>query len=199
MPRSDLAVFPRREHHSNLQVVDGPDTECNGQSDTTEGEDENWSIATIQSRSNTVADLLGVPTSWSGALRTTEAGTLLLKVHSSAFLTLVNVSAVLTDPFSLPVLGCQLFLAGLLRSGLLLSEDVEAGGGCRWCGCDGSWGDWCESPCEAGAQGQDEDDEGSEALHGFESIGVLRCYVVTLLLWWLMRNWIGSDCVPLLS
>jgi hypothetical protein len=71
---------------NHLQVVDGPDTKGNGESDTTEREEKNGSISTVQSRSNTVSNLLGITTARSRALRATESVSLFFKEHSSAFL-----------------------------------------------------------------------------------------------------------------
>ena len=57
-----------------------------------------------------------------------ESRSLFLEVHTGALGTVVNVSAVLADPLSLPVLGRLGLLLGLLGSRLLVAEHhVQAG------------------------------------------------------------------------
>ena len=69
-----------------LQVVDGPDTEGDSKSYTTEGEDQNWGISTIKGCSYAVSNFLCVSAARAGALWATEAWSLFLEVHSSALL-----------------------------------------------------------------------------------------------------------------
>jgi len=76
---------------ANLQVVDRPNTESDGQDDAAETENQDWRIAAIQRGADTITDLLGVAATRSTALRTTEPRPLLFEVHAGTF-GLLNIS-----------------------------------------------------------------------------------------------------------
>ena len=149
-----LGMLLLASHSPLLQVVDGPDTKRNGQGNSSERKDENWCVASVQRRSDTIPNLLGVSPARTGALWATESWSLLFKVQASAFglerkkttehqtndathdeatrflrnqtYPVVNVTAILADPFSLPVFGF-FFGHGLLGLGLFVSKDIQAG------------------------------------------------------------------------
>jgi hypothetical protein len=68
-----------------LQVIDSPDAKGNGGNNTAEAKDENWSVSTVQSGSNAVANFLCVTTARTRALGASKSRALLLEVHTSAF------------------------------------------------------------------------------------------------------------------
>jgi hypothetical protein len=68
-----------------LQVVDGPDSKTNRQDHSAERKDQNRCITTVESRSNSVSNFLGITTTRSRALGATETLPLLFKEHSGAF------------------------------------------------------------------------------------------------------------------
>ena len=123
----------QRYNHSiiqprTLQVLNSPNTEEDGRNDTAKGKDEDGRVSAIKGGTDNIANLFGVTTARSGALGASESRSLFLEVHTGALGTVVNVSAVLADPLSLPILGRLGLLLGLLGSGLLVAEHhVQAG------------------------------------------------------------------------
>ena len=67
----------------NLQVVDGPDSESNGEGYTAKTEDENGGITSVEGSSNTVSNFLSIATTRSGALRASETWSLFFEIQTS--------------------------------------------------------------------------------------------------------------------
>lgn len=162
----------------NLQVLHSPDSEGNSGDQSPEREEKDGSVASIESGPNTVSDLLGISPPGSGALRTTETGSLFFKIHAGTFSTVVNVSAVFAHPFSLPVLGGLLGLLRLLCLGFTISEDTERGGdgSCTW-GDDGTRSGGSESK-RPSCDEADSRDNSDNVLHCCCRGGVLNDSVI---------------------
>jgi hypothetical protein len=133
-----------------LQVVDSPDSECYRQDDTAERKDQDGRIAAIQSSSDAVADLLGISTTRPRALGATETGSLFLEKHSSTFsliegwikqsehggsgsdsdgcyrtYSIINVTTILANPFTLPILARLGCLLGLGCSRFSVAKNIQ--------------------------------------------------------------------------
>lgn len=120
--------FPH-SHTQSLQVLYRPHPKRNRSNQPPKRKDKYRSIPPIQGSADTISHLLGISSTWSGALRTTESRSLFLKVHPRTFRSIVYVTAILADPFPRPVFGCLGFLLGFLSLGLSVPKDGEGRGG----------------------------------------------------------------------